>query len=478
VLVVYCLITSPLLLIVIAAAGGLSYFASTKNNDRKLAIAACFEDTLAFPGTDSELNCRCKQSMNESADITSRKIPIDKRGLVGRTSLTKFKQEDILDNNMVETRVPMTLREQFLQDPFFNSSLTDMKKVRDDFFQQSQDMRKMFEERSSNSMLHHEKKGSEVNDSIISRDWVMPRKWMMPSMLKDTQDTNLISMKDDDSKMEISLNTAGYKPSDLEVNVVDNEISIEGKHEEKSEAGHTMLSRQFKRTYNLPDEAKLAEVESNLSQDGVLVITVPKEKRIEEVKELRRSKMETKEVNQNSAKSSESVVPMTMRDSFFDDPFFKENWLEIESSQKNFFEESQKRFEESWKSMQSDIDKQRQYSRTLDDKSFLKDKDSNVIRMVNDDSKLEVSLDTSGYKPDELKVTAGRDMICVEGKHEEKSEAGQVMVSRQFSRKYSMPANAKVEEVVSNLSQDGVLVISVPKGKYVETHRPVQVTVQ
>merc|ERR1711981_28574 len=39
VLVVYCLITSPLLLIVIAAAGGLSYFASTKNNDRKLAIA-------------------------------------------------------------------------------------------------------------------------------------------------------------------------------------------------------------------------------------------------------------------------------------------------------------------------------------------------------------------------------------------------------------------------------------------------------
>eukprot|EP00091_Calanus_sinicus_P006690 TRINITY_DN1741_c0_g1_i1.p1 TRINITY_DN1741_c0_g1~~TRINITY_DN1741_c0_g1_i1.p1 ORF type:complete len:203 (-),score=73.65 TRINITY_DN1741_c0_g1_i1:104-712(-) len=39
VLVLYCLISSPLLLIVIAAAGGASYFASTKNTQRKLAIA-------------------------------------------------------------------------------------------------------------------------------------------------------------------------------------------------------------------------------------------------------------------------------------------------------------------------------------------------------------------------------------------------------------------------------------------------------
>merc|ERR1712156_478538 len=39
VLVLYCLISSPLLLIVIAAAGGASYYASMKNAERKLAIA-------------------------------------------------------------------------------------------------------------------------------------------------------------------------------------------------------------------------------------------------------------------------------------------------------------------------------------------------------------------------------------------------------------------------------------------------------
>merc|ERR1711997_727864 len=39
VLVLYCLITSPLLLIVIAAAGGACYIAGVKNQDRKLSIA-------------------------------------------------------------------------------------------------------------------------------------------------------------------------------------------------------------------------------------------------------------------------------------------------------------------------------------------------------------------------------------------------------------------------------------------------------
>merc|ERR1711962_672997 len=92
------------------------------------------------------------------------------------------------------------------------------------------------------------------------------------SSLVEMKDSNLLSMKNDDTKMEISLNTSGYKPSELKVNVSDGEISIEGKHEEKSEEGHTMVSRQFSRKYTLPAEAKLTEVVSNLSQDGVIVI--------------------------------------------------------------------------------------------------------------------------------------------------------------------------------------------------------------
>merc|ERR1712168_1300675 len=264
--------------------------------------------------------------------------------------------------------------------------------------------------------------------------------------------------------MEISLNTSGYRP-----------------HEEKSEDGHVMVSRQFSRKYTLPAEAKLTEVVSNLSQDGVMVITVPKEKKIQEVQEEKKMDVEHKSSSskKEEAGQNKSLIPMTMRDSFFDDPFFKDTWLDIENSQKNFFEKSRKRFEDSMKGFESSMMSANIFDENknrLESSSWIfpemfgkhsgpvfSSKDSNQIRIVDDETKLEISLDTTGYKPDELKVSAGQGMICVEGKHEEKSEAGQVMVSRQFSKKYSMPASARAEEVVSDLSQDGVLVISVPK---------------
>merc|ERR1719320_1431314 len=264
------------------------------------------------------------------------------------------------------------------------------------------------------------------------------------SSLVEMKDSNLLSMKNDDTKMEISLNTSGYKPSELKVNVSDGEISIEGKHEEKSEEGHTMVSRQFSRKYTLPAEAKLAEVVSNLSQDGVMVITVVKEKKKMKV-EHKSSSQKKEEAGQNK-----SLIPMTMRNSFFDDPFFKDTWMDIETSQKYFFEKSRKRFEESMKRIESDMMSTKIFDEnknTLQSSSWIfpemfgennepvfSSKDSNQIRIVDDDTKLEISLDTTGYKPDELKVSAGQGMICVEGKHEEKSEAGQVMVSRQFSK--------------------------------------------
>merc|ERR1712123_288100 len=399
---------------------------------------------------------------------------------------------------MPETRVPMTLRDHFLQDPFFNSSWSDMGKVREHFSQQSQIMSKRFEDswsKSETSLNENAEKG--ISSSVLPSsgsstfgNLLMPSNWMMPKLfdekttsLVEMKDSNLISMKNDAAKMEISLNTSGYKPSELTVNVSDGEISIEGKHEEKSEEGHTMVSRQFSRRYTLPAEAKLTEVVSNLSQDGVMVITVPKEKKIKEVKKM------NVEHKKSSAKSEEtqqskSLIPMTIRDSFFNDPFFKDTWMDIESSQRNFFEKSRDRFEESMKGMESNMmssnifDNNKNqllsnswalpetFSKHSD--SIFNTKDSNLIRVEDDATKLEISLDTAGYKPDELKVSAGQGMICVEGTHEEKSEAGQVMVARQFSKKYSLPASAKAEEVVSNLSQDGVLVISVPKRQAIQ----------
>merc|ERR1711936_1273688 len=41
-----------------------------------------------------------------------------------------------------------------------------------------------------------------------------------------------------------------------------------------------------------------------------------------------------------------SMVPMTLRDPFFDDPFFKDNWLEIKNSEESFFSKARNFFNE------------------------------------------------------------------------------------------------------------------------------------
>merc|ERR1712228_324485 len=109
---------------------------------------------------------------------------------------------------------------------------------------QSRSMSNMLD--SSESRTSRNNQSDHNNSSLMKADESsLFRPWMMPKLfdenfnsLLDMKDSSLISMKNDDKKMEISLNTTGYKPSELKVNVADGELTIEGKHEEKSEAGH------------------------------------------------------------------------------------------------------------------------------------------------------------------------------------------------------------------------------------------------
>merc|ERR1712223_1724762 len=155
---------------------------------------------------------------------------------------------------------------------------------------------------------------------------------------------------------------------------------------------------------------------------------------------------------------SGSRVPVTMRDFFFDDPFFKNTWEDFDKVRDAMFNESR----DMWKKFDDDF----RNMACMSNMDIFKDKkDNEVIRVKEDEDKMEVSLDTSQYRPDELKVCVNDGVLVVEGKHEEKAEDGTKMVSRMFSRKYTLPAATKQEEVASNLSSDGVLVITAPKKK-------------
>ncbi|PIK50334.1 putative alpha-crystallin B chain-like isoform X2 [Apostichopus japonicus] len=57
--------------------------------------------------------------------------------------------------------------------------------------------------------------------------------------------------------------------------IVDDEVTIHGKHEEKSDA-HGSVSREFTRRYKLPADVDPADVSSSLSEAGVLSIRGPR----------------------------------------------------------------------------------------------------------------------------------------------------------------------------------------------------------
>merc|ERR1711882_17630 len=104
-------------------------------------------------------------------------------------------------------------------------------------------------------------------------------------------------------------------------------------------------------------------------------------------------------------------------------------------------------------------------SRNLDNqfKEFRSLFNEEEAKVDEDDAKMEVRINASEYKPEELKVSVQSGRLLVEGKHEEKKEDGSAYIQKSFSRSYTLPKEAQADQMVSNLSSDGVLVITPPK---------------
>merc|ERR1712110_937454 len=451
------------------------------------------------------------------------------------------------EHKMPETTVPVSRRDAFLEDPFFRTGWDEMNS-------ECKEMRSFTSKDGDNSLS-------------MDRGWPwLPKQWMLPQLLKDSdfhlpemKDSLMMGLQEEKDKMEVTLDTSGYKPDELKVEIKDGELCVEGKHEERSQTGEVMVSRHFSRRFGMPQNVKKERIVSNLSQDGVMVITMPKEQRIEEVErgntpiqvdhvrssserktsseeasakqkredilnqgrvdnfdgpgEMQRRRRslskagrsrdtsraretstttadtakENRESKTTSARGRDVQVPMTLRQPFLDDPFFKGTLAKLENTREDFFKQARESFEESIKQMESRMSNALTLNpdKGLSDSFFPKDwimnppsslsenfgsmldrkRDCSTIKHKEDDNKVEVHLDTSGYKPDELKVQVEGGIVRVEGKHEEKSEAGAVMVSRQFVKEYALPESSKPEGVESSLSKDGVLVITMPKPK-------------
>ncbi|XP_044263854.1 protein lethal(2)essential for life [Tribolium madens] len=79
-----------------------------------------------------------------------------------------------------------------------------------------------------------------------------------------------------------------------------------------------------------------------------------------------------------------------------------------------------------------------------------------------DKDKFQVILDVQQFAPNEITVKTNGNSIIVEGKHEEKQDE-HGFISRHFVRRYLLPQEHDINDVVSTLSSDGILTVSAPK---------------
>lgn len=74
----------------------------------------------------------------------------------------------------------------------------------------------------------------------------------------------------------VKLDVRHFKPEEVEVKVQDHNLTIHGKHEERSDE-HGYITREFTRRYVMPENVKMDQLSSTLSGNGVLAIKAPKE---------------------------------------------------------------------------------------------------------------------------------------------------------------------------------------------------------
>ncbi len=80
---------------------------------------------------------------------------------------------------------------------------------------------------------------------------------------------------------QVCMDVTHFKPNEISVKTVENQVIIEGKHEERQD-DHGFISRQFNRRYLLPKDYDPNTITSTLSSDGVLTVKAPKPKAIDD----------------------------------------------------------------------------------------------------------------------------------------------------------------------------------------------------
>merc|ERR1712211_90074 len=138
---------------------------------------------------------------------------------------------------------------------------------------------------------------------------------------------------------------------------------------------------------------------------------------------------QTKNQEEKMALNINTFSPFSMR-SAFDNSLFSNRW------------------NDDWMVPSRNLDNQFKEFRSLFNKEEAK--------VEEDNTRMEVRIDASEYKPEEFKVSVQSGRLILEGRHEEKKEDGSGYIQRSFSRRYTLPKEAEADKMVSNLSSEGI----------------------
>merc|ERR1711976_223302 len=264
-------------------------------------------------------------------------------------------------------------------------------------------------------------------------------------------------IRNDKDKFEIKIDVSEYSPNDLDVKVENNNLVICAKQESRDQSG-TIRSRVFEQKFSLPAGIVTDSVKSNLSREGVLVITADRE--TTDTSRALYTKLD-KDADTRSLqnKMDRVLTPSswdTRRESAFDD--VRRDSLSDE-----------KRIMSAFDDLRRDSTK----SSSLFDRSLLDDKSifasnseqSGISQVEYDDKDYKILVNVDKYTPEELVIKTVDNTVVVEAKHKEKTSDGRSYSTQSFSQSFTLPRGVDPDSVKSSLSPQGVLTISAPIDK-------------
>lgn len=86
-------------------------------------------------------------------------------------------------------------------------------------------------------------------------------------------DSKLITSDGDQKSLKLTFDVSQYNPKEVRVDTTDDKIIVRAKHEEKSKNKNIFM--EYHREFSLPRGTDPASIDISLSDDGVLVATVP-----------------------------------------------------------------------------------------------------------------------------------------------------------------------------------------------------------